>query len=85
MRKKKIRKQPFPETNRQTDQRRGKSEPFPRPGRSHPLTLNRAEGVQPTRPLGTGVLPNWRISPRAELGNTCHSTRRFTATSSPAC
>lgn len=52
---------------------------------SCPLLLDYAKASHPVRPLGTGVLPNWRISPRAYLGSTCHSTRRFTPTSSPAC
>lgn len=54
-RKRKSRRLPFPETHRQTEPRRWRSEPSSPPGRSRPLNLNWAKGVQATGLWGGGV------------------------------
>lgn len=83
-RKKKSRRWPFPETHRQTEPRRWRSEPSSQPGRSCLLTLNWVEGVQPQASGEEASLGSWRIFPRAQLGNTCPSTRAFTPNVKPS-
>lgn len=54
-RKKKNRRRPFPETNRQMEPRRWRSQPSSQRGRSLPLIMNWTKGVQPTGLWGRGV------------------------------
>lgn len=83
-RKKKSRRWPFPETDRQTEPRRWRSEPSSQPGRSRPLTLNWAKGVQPQASGEEASLRYWRFFPGAHLGNTYPSTRVFTPNFTPS-
>lgn len=77
-RKRENRKRPFPETDRQTNPRRVKSTVFPACWEPSPhFELGQRSPAHKASEEGMS-LPNWRISPRAQLGNTCHSTRRFT-------
>lgn len=85
-RKKKYRRRPFQEMDRQTEPRRWRSRLSLQPGRNCPLTLSWATGVQPTDLWGRGVPDLQENLPQGLSWETpVHQPEDLHQTSSPAC